>query len=195
MRKVVLTTLAGVLGLAVLLVGAQALTAGHGKSRIKADTLNSYQEVGGAASAGLSMPGTGEFKATIDDDDQTIEWELTYAGLSGAPTQAHIHFGNRYLAGGVSVFFCGTAVATPPATQWPACPAAPAGVTQPVTLTGTWRPNDVIGPSGQGIAAGEWDEFVAALRAGMAYANIHTAMFAGGEIRAQINNKDGKQPG
>ena len=61
-------------------------------------------------------------------------------------------------------------------------------------LTGTCVPTDVGGPAGQGIAAGEWDEFVAALRAGMMYANVHNATFPSGEIRAQINNKDQKQP-
>jgi hypothetical protein len=187
MRKVVGTALTAGLAL-VLLVGAQALTAGHGKSRIKSDTLSGYQEVGGAASAGLSMPGTGEFKAEIDDDNDVITWELTYAGLSGQANVAHVHFGNRYLAGGVSVFFCGGGGQA-------ACPVAPAGVTEPVTITGTWTPASVLGPAGQGIAPGEFGEFVEALRAGMTYVNIHTTMFGGGEIRAQINNKDQKQPG
>ena len=44
MRKVVLTALTAGLALAVLF-GAQALNAGHGKSRFKADELNGYQEV------------------------------------------------------------------------------------------------------------------------------------------------------
>ncbi len=44
----------------------------------------------------------------------------------------------------------------------------------------------VIGPSGQGISAGEFDEIVAAIRAGVAYVNVHTTGFPGGEIRGQI---------
>ena len=39
MRKVVLTALLAGLTLAIL-VGAQSLNAGHGKSRLEADTLN-----------------------------------------------------------------------------------------------------------------------------------------------------------
>jgi len=38
----------------------------------------------------------------------------------------------------------------------------------------------------QGVAAGEFDEFVQALRAEAAYANVHTAAFGAGEIRGQV---------
>jgi hypothetical protein len=48
----------------------------------------------------------------------------------------------------------------------------------------------VIGPAGQGIAAGEFSELVDALRAGRAYANVHSSKFPGGEIRGQINDDD-----
>jgi heme/copper-type cytochrome/quinol oxidase subunit 1 len=37
-------------------------------------------------------------------------------------------------------------------------------------------------------------DVVRALRAGMTYANVHDATFPSGEIRAQINNKDQRQP-
>src|SRR5215475_14396665 len=43
------------------------------------------------------------------------------------------------------------------------------------------------GPAGQGIAAGEFDELVRAIRAGATYVNIHTTERPGGEIRAQID--------
>jgi hypothetical protein len=44
----------------------------------------------------------------------------------------------------------------------------------------------------QGIAAGEFGELVAALRAGRAYANVHTTKFPPGEIRGQINDDNQK---
>lgn len=185
MRKVLLTALMAGLTLTVL-VGAQSLTAGHGKSRLEADTLNGWQEVAGTA--GLASKGTGEFKAEIDDDDQTVEWRLTYTGLASPATVAHIHMGNRYLSGGVSVFFCGGG---PAGHVQPPCPA---GTTDVANLSGTWTPADIGGPAAQGIAAGDWEDFVRALRAGMTYANIHNATFPSGEIRAQINNKDQRQP-
>jgi hypothetical protein len=53
-------------------------------------------------------------------------------------------------------------------------------------VTGTITPANILGPAGQGIAAGEFDEFIAAMRAGVTYANVHTAQFPGGEIRGQI---------
>jgi CHRD domain len=44
---------------------------------------------------------------------------------------------------------------------------------------------------GQGIAAGEFDELVDAIRAGFTYANVHTTAFPPGEIRAQIKAHGG----
>lgn len=163
------------LALVVLLplaVGSYAI-AGGGKKKVKAD-LASYNEV-----PAVSQPGLGSFKAKIDDDGQSIWFELSYAGLTSGPTAAHIHLGQNDVNGGVSAFLCG-------GSTKPACPTGNA------TVTGTIVPADVIGPAGQGIAAGEWDELVMAIRAGVAYANVHTAAHPGGEIRGQINENADK---
>ena len=56
----------------------------------------------------------------------------------------------------------------------PPRPARQAG-----TVTGTITALEVIGPTGQGIAAGEFDELVAAMRAGDAYANVHSSHVPG----------------
>jgi hypothetical protein len=48
----------------------------------------------------------------------------------------------------------------------------------------------VIGPAGQGIAAGEFAELLAAMRAGVTYVNVHSTLYPGGEIRAQISADD-----
>jgi CHRD domain len=42
----------------------------------------------------------------------------------------------------------------------------------------------------QGIAAGEFDEFVRAVRAGATYVNIHSVNRPTGEIRAQLDSDD-----
>jgi hypothetical protein len=113
---------------------------------------------------------------------------LTYAGpfdanpAGGTVTQAHIHIGAPAIAGGISAFLC-TNLANGPAGT-PACPAAPASV------TGTITPAQVVGPAAQGVQPGEFAELVRALRAGAAYANVHTTTFPAGEIRGQISDDD-----
>ncbi len=62
----------------------------------------------------------------------------------------------------------------------PACPNVSA------TVTGTVVGADVIGPNGQGIAPGQLDEVIRAMRKGLAYANVHTTSFPTGEIRGQL---------
>jgi hypothetical protein len=49
--------------------------------------------------------------------------------------------------------------------------------------------SDVIGPSGQGVAPGEFEEAIDAMRDGAAYANVHTMVYPSGEIRGQINEE------
>jgi len=56
------------------------------------------------------------------------------------------------------------------------------------TVTGTVNAGNVIGPSGQGITAGQFDEVIRAMRHGLSYANVHTVTFPSGEIRGQIND-------
>jgi hypothetical protein len=128
----------------------------------------------------FSTTGNGQIRLRVDEKARTITYRLTYAGTESAVTQAHIHFGGRHQSGGISVFLCSNLGNGPAGTQ--ACPPAPG------TVQGTLRPADVIGPVAQGIAAGEFDELVEAIRGGVTYANVHTEVRAGGEIRAQIND-------
>ena len=46
----------------------------------------------------------------------------------------------------------------------------------------------MIGPAGQGIAAGEFAELVRAMLADVAYANVHSTTYPGGEIRGQLDS-------
>lgn len=49
---------------------------------------------------------------------------------------------------------------------------------------------NVIGPAAQGVAIGEFEEVLRALRLGVAYANVHSDRSPGGEIRGQIRRHD-----
>jgi hypothetical protein len=131
----------------------------------------------------VSTTGNGTFRAHISDRQQTIDYRLSYGELEGgAVQQAHIHFGGPHQSGGIIVFLCTNLGNGPAGTQM--CPAAPG------TVTGTIRPADVVGPAGQGIAAGEFDELVDAVRHGVTYVNAHTETYTAGEIRAQLEEDD-----
>lgn len=140
------------------------------------EQLTGYQETPLA----VSTAGSGRFRAQIDEAAQEITYSLSYADLQGPVTQAHIHFGAPAQTGGISVFLCTNAGNGPAGTQ--ACPEAPA------TVTGVIRPGDIIGPGGQGLAAGEFAELIAAIRADTTYVNVHSSLFPVGEIRAQLRH-------
>jgi hypothetical protein len=121
----------------------------------------------------LSTPGTGTFTATIDDNAQSIDYKLSYEGLEAPAIAAHIHLGARGTTGGVSAFLCSGG-------NKPACP--PAGG----TVTGTITATDIIGPAAQGIAPGQFAKVIRAIRNGAVYANVHSTLRPGGEIRGQL---------
>lgn len=180
-----------VLGAIIALLGiASFAVAGGGKNNVKGH-LSGYQE-----NPDVSTAAKGTFKADIVDGDTKIAYELTYSGLEGSIQQSHIHFGKSGVNGGVSLWLCGTpgANAGPAGTQ--TCPTTPGTG----TITGNLVASNVVGPGAQGIDPGELAEIIAAIRAGHAYANVHTTKVPSGEIRAQIRDngkgdhegKDGK---
>jgi hypothetical protein len=142
-----------------------------------AAVLKGFQEV-----PAVSTVAAGFFHGTINEDETAIAYQLHYEGLEGAVTQAHIHFGQPLVAGGIAVWLCGN---TPPTTPPPGTPSCPDSGVGP-EVTGTLTADNIVGPTGQGIAAGEFAELINALRKGNAYANVHTAKFPGGEVRGQI---------
>jgi hypothetical protein len=141
--------------------------------------------VGFSETPAISTAASGTFQATISADDTSITYELTYDGLEAAVTQSHIHFGQFFVTGGISVFLCQTAGSPDPSGLAPACP-------QSGTVTGTITEKNVIGPAVQGIEAGEFAELLTAIRSGISYANVHSAKFPSGEIRGQLE-KDGTE--
>ena len=161
----------------IALVSASTVALAQGFKKIS-EVLSGYEETPSA----VSTTGIGTFNARIANDESRIEWQLTYADLEGAVQQAHIHFGQRGVSGGISVFLC-TNLGNGPAGT-PACPAFPA------TVEGTLTADDVVGPASQGIAPGEFGELRRAIRNGFAYVNIHSDTYAGGEARGQLRVVD-----
>jgi hypothetical protein len=182
MRKRRVHLIAGILAVAVAALAATSFAVasgndhgGKGKKHENGGTvhakLTGYEET-----PALNSPGSGKFKATLASDK--ITFELTYQNLTGNPLFAHVHIGQKGVAGGVSFFLCGGG-------SKPACPASTSG-----TVTGTVLAADVIGPTTppttQGFNAGDLGAVLAAIRAHVAYANIHTPKFPAGEIRGQL---------
>jgi CHRD domain len=134
-------TLHATLIVALLVVfGAGSFALAHGNKRhIKSDDMSGYLE--GAPSGPVSSVASGSFEARIDDANDEINYTLTYENLEAPVAQAHIHFGQRSVNGGISAWLCEGTAASPSAST-PACPG------QGGTVSGTITPLEVIGPTG-----------------------------------------------
>jgi len=154
--------------LAVAVAGFASVASGHGEKQSFKATLGGFQEV-----PAVSTTGTGEFRMRVGSDGTTLEYELTYSGLTGTASAAHIHFGQKGVDGDVAAFLCGGG-------DKPACPT-PEG-----TVTGVIDTADVVGPADQGIDPGEFEELLHAVRHRLTYVNVHTLEFPDGEIRGQV---------
>jgi CHRD domain-containing protein len=170
MRKglAVLALLLAVLALSTS-AAAQVVVGGTATTR-----LRGFDEVPAIASSG-----GGRFTATINESGTSMDWELSYFSLNGDVTQAHIHFAQKGVNGGIVIFFCSNLGNGPAGTQ--ACPPSPA------TIHGTATFEDVVaGANSQGIGPFEMPAVLRAMRAGITYANVHSTLYPGGEIRGQL---------
>jgi len=173
--------------LALTFVIGAAVAAATAGSAAMADSSNAHvqflrERLSGYAETplALSTAASGQFRVQINDATQQITYQLSYTALEGTVTQAHVHIGSPAQTGGISFFLCTNLGNGPAGTQ--ACPAAPA------TVTGTITPANIIGPAAQGVAAGEFAEVIKAIRAGSTYVNVHSTLYPGGEIRAQLDD-------
>jgi len=158
----------------LLLFLAMAARADEG-SRFRAEL------VGTEETPAIFTAGSGNLTARVLDHDTRIVFKLTYENLTAPPLVAHVHFGQRNVAGGVSFFFCGGG-------SKPPCPPTTSG-----TITGTVVATDVVGPVAQGINPGDLAAILQMIRAGFGYANMHTPLHPGGEIRGQIKVTGGSE--
>jgi hypothetical protein len=166
MRRSILSTIAF-----VLVFTASAAVA-QGPVSLAAN-LRGFDEV-----PAVSSFGNGTFEATLSDDLTELTYELTYSGLSGTVTQAHIHLAQPNVNGGIMVFLCSNLGNGPAGT--PECP-------EEGSVSRTVSAADIIaGANAQGVPAGNFFRFQRALRQNMGYANVHSDRFPGGEIRGQV---------
>jgi hypothetical protein len=143
-------------------------------------TLTGIQEV-----PVVSTVAHGQFRATIAQGDQSIDFELRYSGLQGVVQQGHIHVAQPAVNGSIVVWLCQTETNLDPTGLAAAC--QPGQETEAV-IKGTITSANVIAGSmtAQQLTAGDLAEVIRAIRAGVAYANVHTNLSPGGEIRGQI---------
>jgi hypothetical protein len=165
---------------ALLLCGLLAAPVASADEEIVLAGLSGYREV-----PAISSPASGHFEAVIDRKAGTIAYDLRYSGLTGDVQQAHIHVGQRSVNGGVSVFLCQTEASPDPTGLAPRCPqrGKVSGIAQSANMIG--------GPiESQGVEPGQFNELIAAIRAGVAYVNVHSSTFLGGEVRGQLRLKE-----
>ena len=125
----------------------------------------------------INTTGTGAFQMSIQQG--TVTFEVIWAGLTAPAEVAHLHFAPTKVSGGVMIFLCGGG-------NQPDCPATTEG-----TITGTITAANVTGPIAQGIAAGDLDSALEAVREGLSYVNIHGDTFPSGEIRGEVRRGAG----
>jgi hypothetical protein len=146
---------------------------------VSAAPIAYYADLSGPAEAPPNAsPGTGFATIIIDTDTNFMSVDVTFSGLVGTTTAAHIH-------APTAVPFAGTAGV---ATQVPTFVDFPLGVTAgsyfhefDLSLASTWNPAYIT--ANGGTPAGAEAAFAASLASGRAYFNVHTTSFPGGEIR------------
>ncbi len=161
--------------LGLVMAGSVALATGP--RHLRTD-LTGFEEV-----PPVSTTGSGHLRLVVFPDNNAIHYELSYSALEADATQAHIHFGQMGVNGGISAFLCTNLANGPADTQ--ACPLRRGRVTGMIT------PTQVIGPAGQGITSGEFAALLEALRADVTYVNVHSTQWPAGEIRGQIDSRRG----
>ena len=166
MRRLIILIAASALALSA--VGVVFANGNSSKGSFKA-SLGGFQEV-----PAISTTGSGRFTAKLNDTGTVLEYTLTFANLKGGNAgAAHIHLGQAGVNGGVAAWLCGGGGEA-------ACPGTGG------TVSGTILASEVVAIPAQGLAAGDLNALLQAMRSGVTYVNVHTPTFGGGEIRGQI---------
>jgi hypothetical protein len=138
--------------------------------------LNGANEVPPNAS-----PATGLARILIDDVAHTMFLDVTFSGLLGTTTAAHIHCCT-------AIPFTGTAGVASPTPNFPGFPVGVTSGTYNATfdLLSASSYNGAFITSNGGTVAGAEAALLAGIASGRSYFNIHTTAFPGGEIRGFV---------
>jgi hypothetical protein len=177
------------LTVAVLIVGALAIGMLASIGSAGPNDNGSQRMVGYFEVPSVSTVAQGRFELRIRESQ--IDYTLTYSGLEGTVSQAHIHFAQAGVNGGITAWLCEATATSPQASFTTQCPAPGGTVSGTIVADNVLNTNNPANGATQGIAAGEFAEFVDAIRAGFTYANVHSSKFPGGEIRTQIKRSGG----
>ena len=123
-------------------------------------------------------PGVGGGTVTIDTTANTMAFNVSFSGLTGTTSNAHIHAATAVANTGIA----GVATTTPSFVGFPLGVTSGTFVTTLNLLdTTTYNPAYVTANGGT-IASAE-TALLASMAARTSYFNIHTSTFGGGEIR------------
>ena len=150
------------------LVGAAALVMVAGVASAEAQTM----EFTALLSGGNEVPGVvsgsgGTATVSLNTATKAVTYRIDVYNMPSGTTQAHFHVGAPGVAGPVVVNF---SVVT--------------NISNDFAITGTATASDLVPRVAQGI--GSWEDFVQALMLGQVYANVHSTVNPGGEIRGQV---------
>ena len=162
MRRVVLMTAAAmfVMGLATSaqaeIIRFTAALSGSNETNLAA----------GATAPGVLTGAFGTAVVTLDTATQTVSWSIDVWNLPSGMTAGHLHVGGPGQNGPTVVNF-----------------TFPPNISNDFNVSGSATSASTLRPD-QGIRS--WEDFLQSLLGGQVYANIHTTVNGGGEIRGQV---------
>ena len=137
-----------------------------------------------------TSPGTGAATVTINDAANTMRLEVTFSGLVGTTSAAHIHCCTADPGAGTA----GVATTVPSFSMFPlGVTSGTYDMTLDLLSATTYNPAFITAAGGT-LALAE-AQLLAGLAMGTSYFNIHTSVYPGGEIRGFLVAAPIPEPG